>query len=352
MAAVLAIGTPVTTPALKLPHVPGIELVPQRIPAEDEGELRWYLDDPVIASIRSGGGLGAALSRAESYGYGALPCRACGGRWRKRVRRRDGVEVIVDWEQGTGRRPKRRFGRQPTYATALAAYRLEQRRLHSVVLVTHHPEDEGQRLAVEEAFDKLGQVPMTEAEVRDVWDKLPEGETVECSVCEGLGVVPRRLPKHVEVTVWPTGSSRSGARVPTSADELVGRALNRAEETGFDRLFMADGYGVAAIGELERWKAVERILRDVAELSMVARVALEEYYAPRFCELDAGRAGSAAKRWGFGARPAAYEALWPLTTVGAGEVDGPAKSQRAREADAIYAHACGCYQIAAYGFGS
>src|SRR6185436_8539230 len=126
---------------LVLPLIPELSRVPQRLHAEDEGELRWFLDDPPIAAVFKSGGFGAALERAEAFGYGALPCRKCGGTWRMRRRMRDGSEVVTDWRDGTGRRPKKHFGIQETYAVALARYRLDQQREHGVAIVSRHPED-------------------------------------------------------------------------------------------------------------------------------------------------------------------------------------------------------------------
>src|SRR5688572_8656434 len=76
-----------------LPPVLGLEFVPRRLDADDEADLRWRFSSPEIATASGASSMGPSLERAESYGYGALPCRRCGGRWRRRVRR-DGETAI------------------------------------------------------------------------------------------------------------------------------------------------------------------------------------------------------------------------------------------------------------------
>jgi hypothetical protein len=331
---------------LALPKVPGLDQVAWRISAEDEGEIRWRLSEPLLASITSSGGVGAMLEIAESFGYGALPCRKCGGRWRRRRRLEDGTEVVEGWKDGTGRRPKKHFGVRETYATALARYRTEMKREHRIVIVSKHPEDPVVRAAVEEAFKKRGERVMTEAELRELFPTLPDTNdwTEPCKECKGLGVVPRRGATHAEVTVWPTGSSkRTGAREAVGADELVERA-----ERGSAR-WLNDGYGVVSLGSLERYLAVEIVLRDVATLSPLARVGIEEYYAPPRRE-----------RWEPGKFdpiqvPTGHRALWPLTPAGrepkcsSAAAEKERQARRAREADALYDHMCACWNLAAYG---
>lgn len=342
MAAAQTIGKPTEFPSLELPSVDGTDRVPQRIPAEDEHELRWYLDDPPVAGLARTGGFGGQLERAEAFGYGALPCRACGGTWRRRRRNRDGSETVTNWRDGTGRRPKKHFGRQETYATALARYRVDMRRLHRIELVSSHPADPQARAAVVEAFRRRGQRVMTEAELRELFPQLPDDLTVTCGACNGIGVVPRRAAKHGEVTVWPTGSSkRTGAREGLGIGELVGRAIDQGA------VAVSDGYSGVHLGDLERYLDVDRVLRDVAELSVVARVVLEEYYGPRFVDEGGRLRGLRTK-----ARPTAFEALWPLTSVGPGAAPKDAAGRRAAEATALYDHACACWNLAAYGAGA
>lgn len=342
MAAAQTIGIPTDAARFELPHVDGADRVPQRLTAEDEGELRWYLDDPVVAGIGKSGGFGGQLERAECFGYGALPCRKCGGAWRMRRRKRDGTEIVIGWRDGTGRRPKKHFGRQETYAGALARYRRAMVREHRIVIVSHHPDDPGIKAAVREAFDARNEHPLTEAELRDLFPALPDEWTVECNACGGLGVAPRRLPSHAEVTVWPMGSSkRTGARVAVGTDEIFASAVSAGSSA------VSDGYAGVSLGKIERYLDVDRILRDVAALSVVARVALEEYYGPAQVQTPGLARGIKLDR-----RPTAFEALWPLTSFGAGKVPAEFVGRRAAEAEQLYSHACACWQIAAYGAGA
>lgn len=337
MAAAQQVGTPVDAASFTLPHVPGTDRVPQRIAAEDEAELRWFLDSPPVACLAQSGGFGAQLERAESFGYGALPCRKCGGAWKMRRRKRDGTEVVIGWRDGTGRRPRKHFGKQETYAAALARYRRAMVREHRIVVVTHHPADPAVKAAVRAAFDARDQHPLTEAELRELFPALPDDWTTECNACGGIGVVPRRAPTHTEVTVWFTGSSKQEGRTPKAVQEVADAA---------DRAY-ADGFTAVSRAELERYLEVERLLRDVAALSLVARVALEEYYAPRTVQ-TVGLARGAK----FTPRPTAFEALWPLTSVGLIAASAGAKARRMRESQELYSHACSVYNLAAYGAGS
>ena len=185
-----------------LPVVPGIEQAASRIHAEDERELRWRLANPLLSSMNGVASMAAWLARAESYGYGALPCRKCGGAWRKRRRRKDGVEIVVGWRDGTGWMPRAyRSGKRPTYAQALATYRVQQCREHRIVVISHHPDDPTIREATIEAFWARGEQVVTPSELRDMFPVLPEEASEACTNCQGIGVVPRRGSKQGEVTV-------------------------------------------------------------------------------------------------------------------------------------------------------
>lgn len=324
--------------ALKLPNIPELVRVPRRMQGEDENELRWFLDDPPVAGIIARGGFGAMLERAEAFGYGALPCRKCGGTWRARRRRKDGSVMITNWRDGTGRRPKKHFGVQETYATALARYRVAMRRELRIVIVSHHA-DPAMRAAIDEAFRARGERAMTDAELRELFPALPDGWTTECKPCQGIGIVSRRLPTHAEVTAWPTGSSkRSGALEARGADELVERSAGRAS--------LSDGYAGVSLGELERYLAVDVLLRDVAELAPIARVALEEYYGPEIARGNHGRLAYRQRREASG-----FEALWPFTSVpnATMAVD---KGRRMREAEQLYSFGCSVFNLCAYGAGA
>ena len=91
--------------------------------------------------------MGGQLERAEAFGYGALPCRRCGGKWKKSVVTDNGevsldgngkpLEDFATWRDGTGRKPKHRIGKRgkpETYAMALARYRVEQQRALKIVI--------------------------------------------------------------------------------------------------------------------------------------------------------------------------------------------------------------------------
>lgn len=342
---------------LRLPVVPGILNVPRRLQADDEIDLRWFLDDPRLSGIRGSSDFGAQLARAESYGFGALPCRACGGTWSRRYIDKNGQERVKGWRDGTGYCPKKRRGKkgkQESYAEALARYRLEQRHALNIVIVSHHPTDPATKAAVDQAFKEQGKRVMTEAELRELFPTLPQpGDpecaewSVPCPACKGIGVVERRLPRHAEVTVWPTGSSkRPGAREPIGADELVVRAAIKGKAVW-------DGYSGVSLTELERYVAVELLLRDVAAVSVRARVVLEEYYGPQAKHRHGQPRGSLRGNPIGGGRIERREpglrALWPLTTVGPNASTDAQKSRRAAEVAALYSHGCGVYNLVAYG---
>lgn len=311
-------------PSFALPYIKGLEKVPQRLRAEDEADLRWRLSSPQVTSLLGGSSMGAALERAESYGYGAIPCRTCGGSWRARRRKRDGELIVSDWRDGTGWMPKAsRNGRRPTYATALAAYRVRQCRENRIVIISHHAP--GAREATIQAYwDHRGEMVVTADELRDMFPRLPEEECVPCRSCQGIGVVPRRHGKHAEVTAWPKGSSvQLGGREGLDADGIAAQK-HRVRDAGVH----------VDLEALNRFKNVEEILQGVCELAPIARVALEEYYSP-------------------GRDP--WERLTPLTRTGSAHRRGPESLWSARvasEAAELYSFACGCWNLVAYGAGS
>src|SRR5688572_25439181 len=128
---------------LLLPSTPQLANVPARIDAEDERDLRTFFENPSVATItQSSGAFGGQLERAEAFGFGALPCRRCGGRWRRVEQRmnpvtRETEEVVIGWRDGTGRRPKKHFGKRETYAEALARYRFQQAIELKIVIGTY-----------------------------------------------------------------------------------------------------------------------------------------------------------------------------------------------------------------------
>jgi hypothetical protein len=262
----------------ELPSVPGLELVPRRLLGDDEADLRWRLSDPAVASLFGSSGMGASLERAESYGYGALPCRRCGGRWRRKMRR-NGEQVIIGWLDGTGREPKKHWGKRVTYAEALARWRADQCRKHHLVVISHHHEDPGVRELTIATFWDRGEQVVTPEELRDMFPTLPESETRPCQTCGGIGVVPRRSATAREVTVWPKGSSvRLGGSEGLSAEEFA-EAIEVAAAAGDDgHSRVRDACASVSLRALERFVAVEQILVDVGRVAPIARIALEEYY--------------------------------------------------------------------------
>jgi hypothetical protein len=308
----------------EIPLLPALDRVPRRIDADQERELRAYLAEPHVASIRGSSGFGGQLERAAMLGYGPVPCRRCGGTW-SAVRRKNGKESITDWREGTGLAPRDRFGKRRTYAVALAAYRREQaQRLNVVITSKPSPtansgvDAENAWAGVIEAYRAQGQVAMTEQELRELFPELPEHDPVTgkplchpCGACEGLGVIPRRAPKkHDAITCFPKGSSVQGGSA--DSDSRVS-------------IFGADTYLAMAI-----------TLKDVANVSPLARLALEGYYRPQRKGLPSG-----------------WEALHELLPVtnDPSSVKGSedARKRQAREAAALYDHACRAYNYITLG---
>lgn len=326
---------------LQLPSIARLETVPRRLRAEDEAELRWYLDAPLIANLLQGSGFGNQLERAEAFGYGALPCVKCGGRYRVRRRKKDGKEVVIGWRDGTGRQPKKRFGKQESYMAALARYRTEQRRSQRIVIASGEPTPE----LVEEHWQR-GEMLMTEETFREAFPSLPDDWTRSCQRCGGIGVVPRRLPTHAEVTVWPTGSSKGpgATKIPLDAKKLD--ATTKAQIAA-----MVDGHGIVSFWDLARYQLVDSILRDVAAISPIARAGLEAYYAPQATTTRVVlRQVRRDAKHGY----AALEPLTPAFHEPKGEDDGDAdrKSRMVAQRDALFDHASKAWNLAAYGAGA
>ncbi len=310
-------------PSFSLPYIGGLDQVPQRLRAEDEADLRWRLSDPQVTSMLGGSSMGASLERAESYGYGAIPCRTCGGSWRAPCRWKAGELTISDWRDGSGWMPRAsRSGRRPTYATALAAYRTRQCRESRIVVISHHTPET--REATIQAYWARGEMVVTADELREMFPRLPEEECVPCRACQGLGVVPRRNGKHAEVTAWPKGSSvQLGGREGLDAGGIAAQ-VGRVRDAGVH-------IDLEALG---RYKEVEEVLQGVCALTPIARIALEEYYSP-------------------GRDP--WDRLTPLTPTGSSPRRGAEslwRAQVASEAAELYSFACAAWNLVAYGAGS
>lgn len=288
-----------------LPTIPELANVPARIESEDEGDIRWRLSNPSVATItQSSGAFGGQLERAECFGFGARPCRRCGG-YRRKVKVEDRGEAVLDaygriaedsieWRDGSGRRPRNRFGRHVSYATALAAYRTEQRKEHKIVVGTYPSPSEESGVDAEQLWDTLLQMYwerdesalMTASDFREAFPRLPDALTEPCESCHGLGVVPRRTPgkRLTEVTAWPTGSSVGiRGRRGLDAEEL--------ESTLEEDENIHDANVVILVDALARWMGVEQILRDVEAISPIAREGIERFYAPTDSRASWGRLG-------------------------------------------------------------
>lgn len=341
-----------------IPSLPELRWAPRRIDDEDEQELRWRFGSPHVTQLYSGGsGFGMQLERAQALGYGPLPCRRCGGRWRARKRGKEGKEEIVDWHDGTGLAPLDDFGKRVSYSVALARYRADQKAELNIVTISAWPTPDPRGTLKDEivdAFRMRGENVMTESELREVYPTVPEERCRTCPACDGMGVVPRRAASHAEVTVWSTGSSKQlGGQERDDADTLE-RKVNKAVGASHWRDgFMRDGNSGVHFGELQRYVEIERMLGDVARLSPLARAGLEVYYTPAvdpmrlFIEEFFGLDPVERRKTGWKAlaefTPAARQpesarpvkALWEAT--------------RARQAAELYDFCCKCWNVAAYG---
>ena len=319
------------TEAFALPSIPALTHAPRRIDDEDEQTLRWYFRDPPVAALaRSSGAFGNQLEIASAYGYGSLPCRRCGGRWRARMR--NGRPSVVDWRDGTGLCPRDHFGKKVSYASALAAYRVRMQREYRIVLSSKPTPRPGLDVTVEQiwqgsvaAFAAQGKRLMTDSEFRSLFDRLPEELCHPCRACQGIGVIPRRAAAHVEITAYPTGSSKHGT---TARRKDPQKALADMSDRGV----VADGFGLVAMGELERYREVHEVIADMARLSPIAAVSLEEYYGgpTSFATHD---------------RKSGQRALTDMVT----ELYGLEGAALVRAVSALRDHQCGVYHLAAYG---
>lgn len=341
-----------------IPNLPELRWAPRRIDEEDEIEIRWRFGEANLTVLYGGGsGFGMQLERAAALGYGPLPCRRCGGRWRSRLRGKAGTEEILDWRDGTGRAPLDHFGKRVTYATALAAYRAEIKaklRIQTITTWPHSDSSGDARAAIIDAFARRGELVMTESELREAYQILPEDRCRICPACDGIGVVPRRAASHAEVTAWPTGSSKQlGGQERDDADTLerkVGKAIGA---TKWKDGIMRDGNSGVHFGELQRYVEIERTLADVARLSPLARAALEQYYTPSvdplrlFIETFFGLEPKARRKTG-------WKAIATLTPAARAPdsrqpVKGLQDAAIARQSAELYDFACKCFNVAAYG---
>lgn len=305
-----------------LPRLPALNDAIIRLDDADEQELRWYFRNPAVATLtRSSGAFGNQLEIASAYGYGSLPCRRCGGRWR--TRRRAGKATVVDWRDGTGLCPKDHFGKRVTYAAALADYRQRMQRTHAIVLSSKPTPKPGSGIDGEqlwqgsvEAFRAQGKQLMTEEAFRAAFDRVPEELCQPCRPCQGIGVIPRRAAAHVEITAYPTGSSKHGTTARRKDPQAAVEAMGGSGVVN-------DGFGIVAMGELARYREVHEVVADVASMSPIAAVALEEYYS----------------------EPGGQRALDELVTGFYG-LKGAAM---VRAASALKDHMCAAFYLAAYG---
>lgn len=281
-----------------------------RLPVELEREFRWYLDDPLIAGLmEDDGAFGSQLERAKAFGYGALPCRRCGGTWRSRRRASDGEERITEWLQGTGWKPSRKHFARQSYAQALASYRVRMKREFRIEILSDGGTEEQRAELVATAYRERGAALMTEREFQDAFATLPEEMCDVCDGCSGLGVVPRRGHKHVEVTARPTGSS-------------VGKA-GRSPDT------MA---GVS-LPSLFRYQAIDNVFRAVAVACPLHRVALASYYGPRHDSIS--KISRPHSNKGGRGDIGGFESLWPLTPTGETFLDRGRRRSLDEEQNAI-----------------
>jgi hypothetical protein len=290
--------------ALKLPDIPQLQHCAARIEHADEVELRWAARNPGVAYMRhSSGEFGRQLQHAESFGYGALPCRRCGGKWRSK-RMAKGAQCTEcraslptgatecpachamfgsGWQDGSGQSPKPRLGKggkRMTYTMLLAEYRVKMQQQLGIVLMSRPmPKPESGIVAdvawqmISDKFKADGKTLMTDAEFRALFPRVPEEECEPCTECGGIGVVPRRGARHdSEITAFPTGNSKQiGGREAQSVEKLNAQ-LARG-------MAVVDGDACVVLGELERWVTVQNILADVGRVAFIARVALDEYYS-------------------------------------------------------------------------
>jgi hypothetical protein len=171
-------------------------------------------------------------------------------------------------------------------------------------------------LASKIAFANQGKLLMTDHDFRALFDRLPEEQCQPCRLCQGIGVIPRRAAAHVEITAYPTGSSKHGA---TARRKDPGKAVEEMSDKGL----VNDGFGLVAMGELARYREIHELMADVAKLSPIAAVSLEEYYSER----------------------RGQEALERMV----GELFGLEGGAAVRAASKLRDHQCAVFQTACYG---
>lgn len=196
--------------------------------------------------------------------------------------------------------PRDHFGKRVTYAMALADFRKRMQKEHKIVLTSKPQPREGidpERAwsAMCAAFKAQDKVLMTDQAFRAAYDRVPDEYCRPCVPCQGIGVVPRRAAAHVEVTAYPTGSSKHGH---AKADD--GSKPERQIKKGKLR----DGAVEVDLRELDRYREMHTLLADVVGMSPIALEALEEYYCrengqkalERLVEQRFGLAGAARMR--------------------------------------------------------
>ncbi len=220
---------------------------------EDAAELAWYLKGPRFSDADTESGFGAQLERAEALGFGPIPCRRCGGKWKSK-HRKDGVEVEADWKDGRGWEPNPRFfPGKTTYAEALAILRRRVIKEQGLVVV-ERPTPELYADAVAQALAKEGKREITRIAFNELTNEVPIELCVPCEKCKGIGVVPRRSHTKHEVEAYPTGSSK-----PLGVHEMA---------------------VTISFASVVRYGRVERRLFNVANSSPFARMVLCRWHAP------------------------------------------------------------------------
>lgn len=265
-----------------------------RLPADLERELKRFLDDPHLAGlVPDSGSFGSQLERAESYGYGALPCRKCGGSWRTRRRASDGEQYFAEWRDGTGwvPSPKHFAAAAAAYSRALKVYRERMARELRMLIVGDGGTGAGNQQAAA-LFAELspGHRLVTRDDLAELFPIIPTELCLICRSCSGIGVVPRRSPRPVQVTARPTGSS-------------VGKAGRHP-----------DTMVTVNLDQLAWYESMDRLLGLVASRRPVHRLVLSSYYGPAETpeRALARRVGAHVGRPGLGPT-GGFKSIWPFT---------------------------------------
>ncbi len=285
-----------------------------RLTAPLERDLRWFLDDPLVAgTVASDGAFGGQLERAESFGFGAIPCRRCGGKWRTRRRASDGEQYFSEWRDGTGWVPSAKHfaAASASYQRALKVYRDRMAREHRLILMGPGGDGPTNRAAAV-LFEELnpGQRMVTAKQLEELFPDIPTELCRICDGCRGIGVVPRRSHKTVEVTARPTGSS-------------VGKAGRSP-----------DSMASIAWEPLTRYHQLERLLGAVANVFPLHRVAIASYYGPRERRRHLHHAPTGGK-----APTGGFESLWPLAPTAREWLDEQPRAPLHEQLEALKARA-------------